>query len=219
MKSFIVSGLVLAIILSASGCAEKSSDISEEAKERLIYGDTYDLNTDSSEYAVSENDVLPMSEIVEDIEAADTDNGKEVDSPSYEFDTPILLKSSGTEKEPFVHYRWSQEWFGDSWLCGDGIPLAAAVSGEGTELPEIVYENDFTVWCNDGVSITKINVYSADTELDKLYEYSNVSELEELSIGKYYLGISVTKVGEFIEEADEYETAVYECLYSLEKLS
>ncbi len=190
MKKYIVFALgILAMLLASCGNQSNKDDSiqSRGLSKAMIVGD-------------------------EEIDAQD------IDDNGLTADALLLVSSSEEETKPYVRWLWTKEWIGNNWLYSDAIPFAEEVSRYSNEIPEIVYTGDFSVSYKEGVSsLSSISVYHVEAPYDRIQKYTDISMLEELPEGNYYIGIAVQEQGKFIESENEYEAKGYECIYWMVK--
>ncbi len=143
----------------------------------------------------------------EEIDAQDMNEKEEAE------EALILLFSNEEETKPYVRWLWKQEWTGNNWLHSDAIPFAEEIDRYGKEIPEIIYDSDFSVSYKEGVSFLSVSVYEVESPFERIEKYTDLSKLEELPEGNYYIGITVQEQGKFIEAEEKYEAVGYECIY------
>ncbi len=132
------------------------------------------------------------------------------------FETPVLVHSNGKQVEPYVMMLHSKTHSEFGWVIGDRPNISDMLSQKGSELPVLVYGDDFTIFYRDeSISFLSLTIYNE--QLEVVCENAPETVLAELPKENYYLGISVSEQGEYIESEGEYETTVYGCLYRLVK--
>ena len=139
-----------------------------------------------------------------------------ITSPSP-FDTGgslILVTSNGETSAPFVDGTyWSTTWTGEYWISGDGMPLIYSLPEIAHELPIIIYGSDFSVDFRENVSFSWLSIFNASFE--RIHHNVDLSYLEELSEGTYYIIIVVNEQGKFISTENKHESFGYECAYNM----
>ena len=128
---------------------------------------------------------------------------------------PIKITSGESSIYPYPHFKYSEDWTGEGFLCADGVPVGMTLSEFLAEdlLPAVPYSDDFAVTYAENVTFRSINLYNTAFELlGNLFDFADLSTLEA---GEYYLGIVVNEQGAYIEEAKQYECTGWECLFRL----
>ena len=126
------------------------------------------------------------------------------------------MRSNGVKIEPYAHIMWSPKWSENGWLIADMLSLYDILPKICDDLPEILYSEDFSANYKDGVSFVSTSIYNSDT-FQYIYKNENLSIIDELPEGTYYLGIVVKEQGEYIESEQDHDEAGYECIYRLIK--
>jgi len=129
-------------------------------------------------------------------------------------DTPLSIRYENRETFPYVNSLWAESWTEYGWLSGDGMSVSRKFSDIQAELPPLVYHKDWEILYQDGVSFLYVSIYSEDYE--RLHHNEELSVLDELSAGRYYLVITVKKQGDYIEASQKHESRGYECVFALE---
>jgi hypothetical protein len=131
-------------------------------------------------------------------------------------DTLITITSDGETTLPYLYWSWSHSWTDDTWVEADALQLVYALPEIARELPTVCYCDDFTVQYQEGVSFAYMSIYDQDFErLYHIYPSMDLSCLEELPEGKYYISISVVAQGEYIKPENEYEYNGSDCVFML----
>jgi hypothetical protein len=82
------------------------------------------------------------------------------------------------------------------------------------ELSVVTYSDDFTIQYREDASFMYIAIY--DDSFERLYNAVDLSYLNKLSSGTYYVSIDVRKQGRYIVSENEYEVSGIECAFKLE---
>lgn len=134
------------------------------------------------------------------------------DDPSEPID--LISITSGSETiTPHRLLLWSETSTKNGWLSTDGMPLIEKLPEIAQDLPLIKYSNDFSVKYKDNVSFKWLSIHGEDFEL--LHDNVELSYLEKLPKGTYYIGIVVVEKGKYIEAEQEYETYGYDFAFKL----
>lgn len=134
-------------------------------------------------------------------------------------EAPYVTVSSGGESiVPCFQFAYAQVWEtsedgNGGWTFADGAENDLAEMA--AELPVITYGEDFTADYNKDSSFSDLLIYDADFE--RIYQGGEMSELEALPGGVYYVGIGLTVRGQYIGQAQEWERSGYIGLFTLEK--
>lgn len=126
---------------------------------------------------------------------------------------PIWIVSNDEIVVPWVGFAWAQSWTENGWLAADGVSLSMQLPDISSELPVVTYSEDFAVEYGEGVSISGLSVYN--DSFKEVYHNVDLSYFEELSKGTYYIAITVSEQGNYIEAEKKYEMAGYHCAYRL----
>ena len=143
-----------------------------------------------------------------------TDNYAGPDIPS-DTANPITVRSSGKTIHPFLSFAYSETWTENGFLCVDGgLALNELTEwSEATYLPALVYSEDFTISYADKVSFRYVIPFDeSKNQMDHLYD---ITELENLDPGRYFIGIVVNQEGDYIEQAKQSECTGWTCLFRL----
>jgi hypothetical protein len=128
-------------------------------------------------------------------------------------DTLILVTSSGEKIAPYIISIWDETWTESGWLSADYMSLYFKLREIASELPVVSYSDDFTVQYEDSVSLKYISIYNVSFE--QLHHNVDLTHLQELKAGTYYIGITVAERGIYIESEDKYESHGYDCACKL----
>jgi len=129
-------------------------------------------------------------------------------------DTPLSIRYQNRQTFPYVNFLWAESWTEYGWLNGDGMSVSMKFAEIQAEIPAVTYRKDWEILYQDGVSFLYASVYSETFE--RLYHNAELSVLDELTDGNYYLVITVKKQGDYIEADQKYESTGYECAFFLE---
>ena len=152
-------------------------------------------------------------------EAPDTDesdqNAETTPDETGKQEPPLTIASKGEAISPYLHRAYSGFWDGKGFLCADGIPVGAVLPQLESEgcIPHGEYSRDFHVLLGDNVQITHILLF--DEKFDPLDTVWDIEELSKLETGNYYVGIVVSKEGEYIQEVDRNEYTGWVCVVRL----
>lgn len=142
------------------------------------------------------------------------------DSSKNSADKPLIwLTSNGETTLPYLRFSSSTSYEDGRWLAADALQLVCELPGIAPELPVITYHDDFTVQFQEGVNYTNMTVY--DERFEYLYNIATYSDMDYLTClaqlpeGTYYVGISVSQRGDYIESQDKYEYSGTDCVFKL----
>lgn len=127
----------------------------------------------------------------------------------------IYVQSAGSTIQPVLSFAYSEKWTKNGFLCVDGGPVLNELTewSEATYLPALVYSEDFTVSYADKVSFRYVIPFDeSKNQMDHLYD---ITELENLDPGRYFIGIVVNQEGDYIEQAKQSECTGWTCLFRL----
>lgn len=127
----------------------------------------------------------------------------------------IYVQSAGSTIQPVLSFAYSEKWTENGFLCVDGGPVLNELTewSEATYLPALVYSEDFTVSYADKVSFRYVIPFDeSKNQMDHLYD---ITELENLDPGRYFIGIVVNQEGDYIEPAKQSECTGWTCLFRL----
>ncbi len=119
--------------------------------------------------------------------------------------TALTVQAGGTCIEPYPFLLSSLQWTERGLLAGCGLSLGDELPrlAENSELPVMIYADDFSIAHAPAVHIGAITLYDAAfSQLDECVE-----SLEHLPAGTYYAAISYCLLGDYIEQENvqEYE--------------
>ena len=134
-----------------------------------------------------------------------------------ESEVPFNVISNGESVAPHTEFAYSREWTGDGWLFADGAFFGDMLAEIAAEFPIITFADDFSVQYEDNVSFDRLFVYDAD--FTQLCSNEELSYLQDLPDGEYYIGILVTIEGEYIASEGESEYTGMAGIYKIEKYS
>lgn len=137
----------------------------------------------------------------------------EMPADSWLEDTVICVTSDGTRIAPRQRFAWGKTWTENSWLAADGLSLANDLPAIWYELPVLTSAEDFAVRCKDNVTVNGVTIYSGSFEL--LQNNADISCLQGLTEGVYYIIINASQQGRYIEKEKQYEETGYSCAYKL----
>ena len=143
--------------------------------------------------------------------------GSEKPSEGSGEDAPFYVISDGKRVAPHVEFAYSREWTEHGWLYADGAFFGDMLAETAAELPIIAFADDFSVQYEDDVSFDRLFVYDAD--FTQLCSNAELSYLQDLPDGEYYIGILVTIEGEYIASEGESEYTGMAGIYKIEKYS
>lgn len=139
-------------------------------------------------------------------------------APAYEdslMDGKVTVTSGKRTVHPYAHFAYSREWTEGGFLYADGTPVDGELKEwqEASPLPEIVWSEDFSFDCAEGIDFRYLMVFNEARERqDDLHDSS---ELAGIKPGKYYIGILAHQDGRYIEQAKGREYAGWVCFFKL----
>lgn len=128
-------------------------------------------------------------------------------------DKLILVRTGDILTAPYKNWIWAESYHGGDWLCADGMSVYYKFSEVHEEIPQITYSDDFEILYASGVSLSYLSIY--DDSFAVLSSNANENDLLSLEEGEYYLVISVSEQGRYIEAENKYEHAGCECVFKL----
>lgn len=108
---------------------------------------------------------------------------------------------------------WSSTWTGNGWLAADGMSISYKLPLMYDELPAISYSSDFALQYNEYISFTDLSVFNYN--LEQICFNVDMSYLNKLPEGEYYVSVDIVEQGNFIEEESAFEKKGYECVFKL----
>ena len=155
MKRLTAFVLVLAFILSFSGC-----------------GDSENREVGSSQINHSTVSTSEQSEPTGESKESETTQASnetmlhthEQNEPIIVTDSLVLVQSFDGLAKPYEIFLWSEYWSVDGWVSADGVDFLFLISGIDNEIPQITYCDHFEIYCRDGVKLRSISVYNSDLE-------------------------------------------------------
>lgn len=123
------------------------------------------------------------------------------------------MTSNDETTVPYMLPLGSETATENGWRSAGGMPLIEMLPEIAQDLPLIKYSKDFSVQYKENVSFKWLAIYNESFEL--LHDNVDLSYIEELSEGTYYIGICVVEKGEYIESENEYESHGYNCTFKL----
>ncbi len=136
--------------------------------------------------------------------------------PASAYAEPLItVISNGEAIAPYENFLWASEWTDNGWLAADGIPaFFQDISELEPKLPSAVYGSDFAVELSPSTSFS-ISIW--DDTKQRIYHNVDISYIDALPRGTYYINIVVTKRGKYIESEKRYEYCGSECIFKLIK--
>lgn len=137
--------------------------------------------------------------------------------PASAYAEPLItVISNGEAIAPYENFLGASEWTDDGWLAADGIPaFFYDISELEPKLPAAVYGSDFAVELNTNASSYRLSIW--DDTKQRIYHNVDISYIDALPRGTYYINIVVTKHGKYIESEKRYENCSIECIFKLIK--
>jgi len=130
-------------------------------------------------------------------------------------ETPVTVTSSGKTAFPYPHTENGGSWNGSSFLCMDAVRLwevLPELERDGM-IPQVFFNEDIKITFGEDVTFNCIYLY--DNKFQQLGLLDDISELSDLKHGEYYVGINVTRTGEYIEEIKKSEYVGMTCAFRL----
>ncbi len=93
------------------------------------------------------------------------------------------------------------------------MPLIYSLPEIAHELPIIIYGSDFSVDFRENVSFSWLSIFNASFE--RIHHNVDLSYLEELSEGTYYIIIVINVQGKYIPTENKHESYGYVCAYNM----
>jgi len=155
------------------------------------------------EYIVSDNIDVSDSESYNEVSTSPVDKGE----------SPILVVSDDKTIVPLVKWLWSETWTETGWLSADGLPLNNILPDIADRLPVVNFSDDFSVQYSENATFSGLSIY--DENFERLYHNVDLSYLDKLGEGTYFVVIQVLKQGKYIDVENEYELHGYECAFKI----
>lgn len=128
----------------------------------------------------------------------------------------IYVRASIYVIEPYVFKGCGKIWDGECMVMYDG-PTAKEMlpdlAAEG-KLENLVYYPDIRAEYFSNVAWNG-KAYVFDESFEEIAHNEDISMLEKLGAGTYYVSLPMELTGEYIEEADEWEEELIECIFKL----
>lgn len=133
--------------------------------------------------------------------------------------TLITITSNGETILPYQRFSWGTSRTDNGWVSADALQLVCELPDIAAELPVVSYHDDFAVQYNKGISYSYMTVYNESFEyLDGNAPYDDIDYLTclaQLPEGIYYVGIAVSKQGDYYLFENRYESSGYDCVFKL----
>ena len=168
---------------------------------------------------------------IESLESYYLGIGMEVASPKDTEDqikTDEILITAGREKvEPRGYMLWRQYYDGIPGYCTEEVNesikqwlIPSIEEGSDIDIPVLNRMHLMDMFVGDGGKVISIEVYHTNDEgkivpFDGLHIDGTIYPLDWLDIGEWYVIITVEWQGEYIEEANMYETSCKEYIFKL----
>jgi len=123
----------------------------------------------------------------------------------------ILITSGGETISTYASILSSSSWDGEHFQCADCYPIYFPDIAD--RLSVVTYAEDFSIQYREDISLSTVRIY--DNNFERLYFNVDLSYLNKLTEGTYYVGVVVGKWGDYIISEDQYETSSYECAFKL----
>lgn len=140
------------------------------------------------------------------------------DKDSYSLpneESPVAIVSGDIKLPTYKHFAFSAEWTEGGFLFADGTPINEELQEleKAGMISSVIYNEDFSCELAQGWELSHILLYDKDlNQLRTLYDSADLAKLEN---GIYYVGMVVSKEGEYIEEADDHEYSGFVCAFKL----
>lgn len=153
-------------------------------------------------------------------QAASSQGGDVTSEPHTDSDnTLISITSNGETILPYQYFSSCTSWTGEYWVSGDALGLASEFPDIAGELPVVSYHDDLAMQNKEGVYYSYMQVF--DDNFERLYHITTHSDKDYLTClaglpeGTYYVGIAVSKQGDYIASEGKYEYSGYDCVFKL----
>lgn len=129
----------------------------------------------------------------------------------------VSIVSGGESVVPYFHFATAHDWDAEhgAWIFADGTYLEYELPELAAGLPLVNYSEGFELVYNRDSGFYQLFIYDENYHL--IYHGTDMSELDKLESGKYFVGIHVMVQGEYIPEGDDRESSSYEAVVALEK--
>lgn len=137
-----------------------------------------------------------------------------VSTPSVDLTKPLItITSGGKTINTYENILSDFSWDGENFRCADCASVWSMLPKIDEELSVVTYADDFTIQYREDASFMYIAIF--DDDFERLYNAVDLSYLERLPEGTYYIAIDVRRQGRYIISEDEYEVRGYECAFKL----
>ena len=129
-------------------------------------------------------------------------------------DAPLLtVKSGDTTITPYEHKTSSRSWDAEDkeWISAERPQLKLLAVAK--ELPTLIYAGDLRFDHGKQVTVRSISLYDSLRSQNALGH--DLSALETLHAGEYYVVIHATRQGDYIREEKDYERSGYDFAFRL----
>lgn len=160
----------------------------------------------------SENALEPI--VSDNLGVSDSESDNEVSMSPVDIEESLILVVSDEKTiVPLVKWLWSETWTEFGWLSVDGISLNNKLPDIVDELPLVNFSDNFSVQYKENVSFSGLSIFNNNFE--RLYHNVDLSYLDKLAEGTYFVVIQVLEQGEYIDIENEYEVHGYECAFKI----
>ena len=130
----------------------------------------------------------------------------------------VTVTANGVSIEPYLHAVAGAEWLDNGFLFWDSDSIESQLPELMTDglIPQLQYVKDIQITIG-----TKMNgprfVLLYDDQGHLLCELGSLQEISgsDVDSGEYYVDFAITKEGNYIEEVNESEYTVYQCVFRL----
>ena len=125
---------------------------------------------------------------------------------------PMILITSGDETiSTYASILWASLWNGEQLECADCE--SSTFIGAVNQLSVVTYADDFSIQYREDITFSYIRIF--DEGFIRIYNAVDLSYLDGLPEGIYYIVVVICKQGDYIISKDEYEYIGYECAFKL----
>lgn len=156
--------------------------------------------------------------LIKEDEKEETEKNEKEDGDAVSREVPIV--SQNGKQIPITHsyFLHASSYSNGHWIAADGMPIWMVFSPEENNFEEIEYSDDVEiVYEGEVISNSRLNVY--DSEMKHYASNVNLTYIEALPAGIYYIGIPISTRGEYIddEKYPGYESSTSEYVFKLVK--
>ena len=142
------------------------------------------------------------------------DPSSNVSTPSVDLSQPLItITSGGKTISTYESILSDYSWDGENFRCADCVSVWTMLPEIADQLSVVTFADDFSIQYREDESFMYIAIF--DDGFERLYNAVDLTYLEKLPEGTYYIAIDVRKQGRYIISVSQYEYRGYECAFEL----